>query len=149
MSSVRTFLPWVLAVYIVVVFVQSLFFKFSNSPETVHIFTTVGTWLGIDLFSRYGGYAIGTAELVASILLVIPRTQFFGALLALGIISGAIFFHLASPLGVVVASPQTGVESDGGLLFILACGVWVAAAVILVLRRGQLSSLLGRRPASA
>ncbi len=145
MASIRTYLPWVLAVYIIVVFVQSLFFKFSNSPETVHIFTTVGTWLGIDLFSKYGGYVIGTGELIASILLIVPRTQALGALLALGIISGAIFFHLVSPLGVVVANPQTGVESDGGLLFILACGVWISAALILILRRQQLCSLLSPR----
>ncbi len=144
MNSVRTFLPWVLAAYIVVVFVQSLFFKFSNSPETQHIFTTVGTWLGIDLFSKYGGYVIGAAELVASIMLIIPATQALGALLALGIISGAIFFHVFSPLGVVVANPATGVESDGGLLFYLACGVWVAAALILILRWGQLKGYVTR-----
>lgn len=144
MNSVRTFLPWVLAAYIVVVFVQSLFFKFSNSPETQHIFTTVGAWLGIDLFSKYGGYVIGAAELVASIMLIIPATQALGALLALGIISGAIFFHVFSPLGVVVANPATGVESDGGLLFYLACGVWVAAALILILRWGQLKGYVTR-----
>lgn len=144
MASIRTYLPWVLAIYIVVVFVQSLFFKFSGSPETVHIFSTIGTWLGIDLFSQYGGYAVGIAELIASILLLIPRTQSVGALLAFGIISGAIFFHLVSPLGVVVANPQTGVESDGGLLFILACGVWAAALMILIMRREQLMRLMAR-----
>lgn len=144
MASIRTFLPWVLAVYIAVVFVQSLFFKFSNSPETVHIFATIGNWLGLEVFSKYGGYAVGTAELIASILLLVPRTQWLGALLALGIISGAIFFHLFSPLGIVVGNPEIGVEPDGGLLFILACGVWLASVLILILRREQLKGLLVR-----
>jgi len=144
MTAIRTYLPWALALYIVVVFVQSLFFKFANSPETVHIFTTIGAWLGIDLFSKYGGYAVGIAELIASVLLLVPRTQPLGALLALGIISGAIFFHLASPLGVVVGNKEMGVASDGGLLFGLACGVWISSILILFLRREQLKALLRR-----
>ena len=142
MQAVRTYLPWALALYIAFVFVQSLFFKFTNSPETVHIFTTIGTWLGIDLFSKYGGYAVGTAELIASVLLLVPRTQPLGALLAFAIISGAIFFHLVSPLGVVVGNKELGVEPDGGTLFILACGVWVASVLILYLRRQQLREMV-------
>lgn len=142
MSAVRTYLPWVLAVYIAFVFIQSLFFKFTNAPETVHIFTTIGMWLGIELFSNYGAYVVGAVELVASILLFVPRTQVVGAALALGVMTGAIFFHLVSPLGVVVGNAEMGVEADGGLLFGMACGVWVAGAIILWLRRDRVVELL-------
>lgn len=141
----RKQLPTILALYIAFVFVQSLFFKFSDSPETQHIFGTLDAWatsLGFaGLFAPSGifsQYVIGSAELLASSLLLLGTflaraaiLQPLGALLALGIISGAILFHLFTPLGVVV-------QDDGGLLFIMACGVWLSAATILWLRRDRL-----------
>ncbi len=71
-----------------------------------------------------------------------------GASLALGVISGAIFFHLFTPLGVQVVN--TDGSLDGGQLFALACGVWVASAGILMLHRSAIRSVLpfGRSGAS-
>ena len=105
----------VLTLYIAFVFVQSLFFKFSDSPETQYIFGTLDAWgasLGFPgLFAPRGvfsQYVVGSAELVASTLLLVglfarrPLLHALGALLALGVISGAIFFHLFTPLGVQV-----------------------------------------------
>lgn len=137
-------LPWILAVFIAVVFVQSLFFKFSNSFETQYIFGTIGQWMrGIgflqfaaDGFGRYGGYAVGSVELIASVLLLTRRTQVPGALIAFCVISGAIFFHLFTPLGVSVVINEAG-EQDGGQLFALAVLVWCSALAILWLRRAQ------------
>lgn len=147
----------VLSAYIAFVFVQSLFFKFTDSPETQYIFGTLDQWgagLGFPgLFAKSGPfsqYVVGTAELVASTLLLAgllagrPLLQAAGALLSLGVISGAIFFHLFTPLGVQVLN--TDGSLDGGQLFALACGVWLSAAAILALRRGALLALLpGRR----
>ena len=131
----------VLSVYISFVFIQSLFFKYTGSAETQHIFGTLDEWaagFGFEgLFLAPGifnAYVIGTAELIASALLLaglFTSKKFLsplGALLALGIISGAIFFHLFTPLGIVVMD-------DGGTLFIMACGVWISAAVILFTQR--------------
>ncbi len=137
--------PWLLVVYIAFVFVQSLFFKFAGSEETVIIFNTIGEWMsGIGLlagvaepFARYGGWVIGGAELVASILLFIPKTRIWGALMALGIMSGAIFFHLGTPLGVDRTIDGMG-NTDGGVLFFMACGVWVASAITIYLNRQDL-----------
>lgn len=123
-----------LTLIIAVVFIQSLFFKFSNSLETQHIFGTLGEWSGIAWFGIYGGYLIGTAELIASILLV-TRFHGLGALMALGIISGAIVFHLFTPLGIAQpAFDETGniVGDDGGTLFIMACVVWVSALTLII-----------------
>ena len=53
-----------------------------------------------------------------------------GALLALGVISGAIVSHL-TVLGIAV-------KGDGGLLFGLGVTVFVASASVLVIRRGQI-----------
>src|SRR5262245_31422946 len=102
---------------------QTLFFKFTGAEESVYIFTK----LGMEPWGRIGS---GVAELIACILLLVPRTVPLGALLALGVISGAIVSHLTK-LGIVVMD-------DGGLLFALAVTVFVSSAVVLVLRRGQI-----------
>lgn len=140
-------LPWLLVIFIAFVFIQSLFFKFSGAQETVIIFNTVANWMASvglpeslsENFRNHGGNLIGGAEFIASILLLIPKTRIWGALLAIGLMSGAIFFHLATPLGVdrtIDASDTT----DGGLLFFLACGVWIAAAVTVYLNRRTIVS---------
>ena len=141
-DNIERYAPWALAVFIAFVFVQSLFFKFSNSWETQHIFSTIGEWMaGIGFlqpaaagFAAYGGYTVGTVELIASGLLLWRRSQFFGALLAFGVICGAIFFHLFTPLGVSVVTDEAGTQ-DGGLLFTLAVGVWLCSLALMWLRR--------------
>lgn len=131
----------VLTLWIAFVFIQSLFFKFTGSPETAHIFGTLDQWaagLGFPgLFAPDGlfsQYVVGSLELVASLLLLLallPRLAWLrlpGALLALGVISGAILFHLFTPLGIAV--PNADGSSDGGLLFAMACSVWLSAAAL-------------------
>lgn len=139
---------WLLTIFIAFVFIQSLFFKFTGSPETVYIFEgKLDPWaasLGFPGVFAPGGIfsaeVIGTMELIASILLLAgaaiarQRTvQVLGAALGLGVISGAIFFHLFTPLGVAVVN--TDGSSDGGVLFALACGVWLCCAALLWMRR--------------
>lgn len=131
----QTIAAFVLSLYIAFVFVQSLFFKFTGSVESIHIFSTLRDWSGIGLFEPFGRFFIGGSELVASILLFVPRLRFVGAGMALGIISGAIVFHLFTPLGVEIMG-------DGGLLFALACGVWLAAASILLIERERVFAFL-------
>ncbi|WP_298826643.1 hypothetical protein [uncultured Piscinibacter sp.] len=157
------FVRWLaggLTLYIAFVFLQSLFFKFSDSPETQYIFGTLDAWgasLGVPgLFAPSGPfsqYAVGSAELIASVLLLSglllrrPLLHAGGALLAIGVISGAIFFHLFTPLGVQVRN--TDGSLDGGELFALACGVWIASAVLLAMHRGTFRALRQRRRTAA
>lgn len=152
---------WLLTLYVSFVFIQSLFFKFTGSPETVYIFQgKLDPWaasLGFPgLFAPGGIFSakvVGSFELIASILLlagaVLTRhraVQVLGAAMGLGVISGAIFFHLFTPLGVAVVN--TDGSSDGGELFMLACGVWASCAALLALRRevwlGWIARLRGR-----
>ena len=150
--SISKALPWILIVYIAFVFLQSLAFKFTGSVETEIIFNTIADWMaGIgalswaaESFRSIGGWAVGLTELVAVILLFIPRTRAWGALLALIVMSGAIFFHLGTPLGVDRVVDADG-NTDGGILFFMACGVWIAAAITLYLNRHR----LGGEPATA
>ena len=142
---------WVLPLYIAFVFLQSLFFKFSGSEETVIIFNTIGTWmLDIGLpqgfaegFSNYGGTVTGIAELIAAILVLIPATRIWGAVAGLMIMSGAIFFHLFTPLGVIRVVDAAG-NTDGGVLFFMACGVWLSSLALLYIDRQKLLVLAGR-----
>jgi hypothetical protein len=135
MLNRRSVALFVLSAYIAFVFVQSLFFKFTGSEESIFIFSTLRDWSGIGLFEPFGRYFIGASELVASILLFVPRVRFVGAGMAIVIISGAIVFHLFTPLGVEIMG-------DGGLLFALACGVWLSSAAILLIERDKVFALL-------
>lgn len=114
---------WLARIAVAVILVQTLFFKFTGAPESVHIFTVVGQ-------EPWGRYGSGVVELVASVLLFLPATVGVGALLALGTMSGAIFFHLTK-LGLVV-------QDDGGLLFALAVVVFACSAFLLWLYRRTL-----------
>ena len=148
-AKVMHYLPWALAIFVAIVFVQSLFFKFTNSFEPQHIFTTIGDWMGsIGLpafiasgFAAWGGYTVGSVELIASILLIMRRTQALGALIGFFVISGAIFFHLFTPLGVSVVIDEAG-NRDGGQLFALAVGVFISTILIMWLRRGESAEYL-------
>lgn len=133
----RTVITYVLSIFIAFVFIQSLFFKFSGADESVFIFQTIEDWSGISFFEPGMRWVVGLSELAASIILFIPGIQVLGALMAFGIISGAIFFHLFTPLGIEVFN-------DGGELFFLACGVWVSSVILLLIRRQQIGGLLGR-----
>lgn len=148
---------WPLALFVAFVFLQSLFFKFSNSSETIYIFQTkLDPWaasLGFTgLFAPGGIFSakvIGSAELIASVLILLGtfnhrmRTaQLLGSMLGLAVISGAIFFHLFTPLGVAVRNADG--SSDHGQLFAMACGVWVCCAALIWIRREVLRKWLSR-----
>jgi uncharacterized membrane protein YphA (DoxX/SURF4 family) len=119
---------WILQLVAAAILFQTLFFKFTGAEESVYIFTT----LGLEPWGRIGS---GVAELIACILLIVPRTVPLGALLALGVISGALVSHLTK-LGIVV-------QDDGGLLFGLAVTVFVASGIVLLIRRAQIPFIGG------
>lgn len=114
---------WAAQIVVAAILLQTLFFKFTGAPESVYIFET----LGLEPWGRIGS---GIAELAASILLLLPATAALGALIALGVILGAIGAHL-SRLGIEV-------QGDGGLLFALALVVLAGSLTVLWLRRREL-----------
>jgi len=121
-SRNATILSWTLQVITAGILFQTLFFKFAAAEESVYIFTK----LGMEPWGRIGS---GVAELIACVLLLIPRTVTLGALVAVAVISGAMVTHLTK-LGIVV-------QNDGGLLFLLALIVFGAAMAILYIRRRE------------
>ena len=119
----KKYMPVILHIIPALILVQTLYFKYSGTPESVYIFET----LGLEPHGRIGS---GIAELIAAILLLIPKTAWAGAGLSLGIISGAIIAHL-SQLGMEV-------QGDGGYLFLLAVVVFVTSAIVLRMNRKEI-----------
>ena len=118
-------LSWVLQAVVAVILLQTLFFKFTGAPESVYIFSKLGA-------EPWGRIASGVFELIAAALLLFPRTSAVGALLSLGVISGAIFSHLTK-LGVALTE-----VGDRGELFALALVVFAGSAAVLFIRRREL-----------
>lgn len=145
MDKIKQFLPHVLALFCSAIFLDSLRYKFTNHPNTQEIFGRLNDWtasFGADgLFAQTGlfsQYTIGVAELIASAMLLIGilsrfrRLQGFGALLGLSVMTGAISFHLFTPLGI---DPN----NDGGGLFAMACLVWLSCVALIIMRRKELT----------
>jgi hypothetical protein len=125
-TKTATVTSWILQVTAAVILSQTLFFKFSGAEESRYIFSTLGA-------EPWGRLATGCAELVAVVLLLVPRTVALGALLSLCLMTGAIGSHIAK-LGLVV-------KDDGGLLFGLAVAVFACCAAVLVIRRHRIPML--------
>ena len=129
LSKGQRTMSWIAQLVVAVILLQTLFFKFTAAPESVYIFET----LGLEPWGRIGS---GVAELVAAVLLLVPASAAVGALVALGVIVGAIGAHLTR-LGIEV-------QGDGGLLFGLALVVLIGSLTVLWLRRRQLPWLGAR-----
>jgi len=107
-------------IVIAIILVQTLRYKFTAHPDSVYIFSKVG-------LEPYGRIAIGIFELIAAILILIPKTVWLGALLSLGIITGAIVMHLTK-LGIEI-------NGDGGMVFYMAIVVFILSLLILWIKR--------------
>ena len=123
-------LLWISRIVAAIIMLQTLFFKFTAAPESVYIFDKVG--LGAP-----GRIGSGVAELIASLLILFPKTSVYGAVLAVGVMAGAIASHLTI-LGIEVMG-------DHGQLFIYAVLVTVASLYIIWDGRKQLLSLINKK----
>ncbi|WP_340065244.1 DoxX family membrane protein [Ascidiimonas aurantiaca] len=115
-KTLKTLTPLLLRMLIAVILLQTLRFKFSAHPDSVYIFTKTG-------IEPYGRIATGIVELIAAILLLLPRTIWIGALMTLATIGGAIIMHLTL-LGIEV-------NNDGGALFLMALVTFILSAIVL------------------
>lgn len=124
LSKTAHLASWILRGAAAVILLQTLYFKFTGAPESVYIFST----LGLEPWGRIGS---GVAELIASVLLLLPGTVVLGALLSLAVITGAIVSHLTR-LGI--ALPAVG---DRGELFALALTVFACSLAVLAIHRRE------------
>jgi len=158
-NPVVTISSWLIVLWTCYIFLGSLPYKFTNHPDTQHIFTTIGDWMkGIlgnsvgELFGQYGAIGVGAVELLTSLLLLSPivywlknrskdssdvqrvraKAHAIGGAIASMVMAGAVFFHLFTPLGIEVLHQG---ESDGGSLFKAAVSILILGIVLLVMNR--------------
>jgi len=118
---------WVLRILAAIILLQTLFFKFSGAEESIYIFSSIG-------MEPWGRIGTGVLELIAALLILVPLTTAIGAALGLGLMAGAIFFHLTK-LGI-------SVKGDGGLLFTYALVVFISCAILVIVYRKDLVNIL-------
>lgn len=123
----KEILIWILRITASVILLQTLYFKFSGAEESIYIFST----LGVEPYGRIGS---GVIELIAAILILIPKTTWIGAFTAAGVMMGAILSHLFI-LGIEV-------KNDGGTLFILAVVTLLCSLGLLYFNKNKLLSNL-------
>ncbi|MBS1654969.1 MAG: DoxX family protein [Bacteroidetes bacterium] len=131
MNKISTIITWLARILAALILLQTLYFKFSGAEESKYIFSR----LGAEPWGRIGS---GVVELIASVLILIPATTKWGAVLGLGVISGAILSHL-TVLGISVKNSDG--TDDGGQLFIYACIVFVCCLYLVWINRKQLPIL--------
>lgn len=118
---------WVLRLTVAVILLQTLYFKFTAHPDSVHIFSV----LGVEPWGRIG---LGIIELITAILILLPKTKIIGMATSLGIIIGAVFSHILV-LGV-------NLSNDGGGLFTLAIIVLIASSGFLIMNKAEFFSII-------
>ncbi len=120
--NVRTVFIWVLRLVAAIILLQTLYFKFTAHPQSVKLFTI----LGMEPWGRIG---TGVIELIAAILILIPKYTGYGAVLGLMMMSGALFFHLT----------KLGIYFDGDIwLFMYALITFICCAALILIYRHQL-----------
>lgn len=120
---------WTLKLLASFIMLQTLWFKFTGAEESVYIFSS----LGMEPWGRIG---TGVFELIASVMILYPRTTVIGAVLGAGLMSGALFFHLTK-LGI-------SIKGDGGQLFVYALLVLLSCLLLLFIKRREVVALINQ-----
>lgn len=125
----RTIGIWILRLVPAIILLQTLYFKFTAQPESVQLFTKIG-------MEPYGRIGTGVLELIAAILILIPRYTGYGAILGLVMMTGALYFHLT----------KIGIFFGGdALLFIYAVITFVCCALLIFIYKTRLENQLKRK----
>ncbi|MBK1878078.1 DoxX family protein [Pelagicoccus mobilis] len=117
-------ISWITQIVAVVIMGQTLFFKFSAHPESVQLFSELG-------MEPKGRLLIGALELVACILLLIPSSIVYGALLGACLMAGAVIGHIT----------ELGWEGPRGELGMLAIVTLICCGITIVIRHRELPLL--------
>ena len=132
-------LTWPAALFIAGILLWYEQYQLTGHPGSTFLFTVLTDWLGFHGHEKFMRIAVGSAEIITSVLVIIHATRLLGALGAVALMSGAIFFHVVSPLGI---DPY----NDGAGLFTDACEILLAALFIVFAYRAELLVLLHRLP---
>lgn len=149
-NIIKVSVSWLIALWASYVFLGSLPYKFNGAAEPLHIFSTLGAWMSGflgdtvgGLFTQYGAYLVGGFELLTALILLSPvliwsqrqKLHCIGGLMSAAVMSGAIFFHLFTPLGWVVKWSENGqIQTDAGLAN-AALSILVLGVIMVVLNK--------------
>lgn len=124
--KVSSIVIWLFRILAAFIMLQTLYFKFTGHPQSVKLFTA----LDMEPWGRIG---TGILELVASALILFPRTTVYGSVLGAGLMSGALFFHLT----------KLGIKFDGDYgLFIMALLAFISCIILIAINRRQIFALI-------
>jgi uncharacterized membrane protein YphA (DoxX/SURF4 family) len=129
-DRVLKLLAWPAAIWIAYELTWYQQFKLTGNEGSVHLFTILSDWLGTPGGEKPFRLFVAILEIFCAVFVLIPRTRMWGAALSLGTMSGAIFFHTVSPLGI---DPY----GDGGGLFKEAVFTWFMALFVLFAHRAE------------
>lgn len=139
MRTLQIALSWLLALFIIAVFVQAaVMFKLYDLPGENIIFATIAEKSGFALFEPSVRFGVGVAELVAALFLLLPFSRRFGAFLAFCLMIGAVGFHLSPWLGIEIPTALGSAETDGGALFYLALATLIASLALMIVHPRKL-----------
>lgn len=120
-------ISWIFQFIAAIIMLQTLFFKFSGAEESIYIFSAIG-------MEPWGRYLTATMELIAGLLLLTRKWNYIGAIMGVGLMAGAIFFHLTT-LGIEV-------QNDGGYLFVLSLTVLISSIIVTLLNFDKVKTRL-------
>ena len=95
--------------------------KLMGAADSVALFASIG-------MEPTGRVLTGVLELSAAVMLLSPTAACYGALLAAGVMSGAVMGHLTT----------LGIEGPRRMMFLMALGVLAANLAIIYLRRREI-----------
>ena len=121
MNKKTNTISWVLQIIAAAIIMMTVFPKFMGAPKPVALFTKLG-------MEPNGRYIIASVELLACLLLLIPASVVYGAVLAVGVMAGAIMGHFT----------KLGFEGMMGKMFGMAIVVFLCSLAVIYLRRRQL-----------
>lgn len=145
MRTFRHLVSWGLALALVAMFVHLTLHplpdpvpgqvKFFDPPGEHAVFSTLAAKSGITLFEPAGRFVAGVFELIVALLILLPFSRRFGAVLAAVIFGGGLILHLTPWLGRDLSLPGGG--SDGGLHFLIVVIMLALSLLLLVVHPGK------------
>jgi len=117
MKFIKKYYSLLLRITVAIIYIQTLYFKFTAHPDAVSIFTKMGV-------EPFGRISLGVIELIISIGILIPKTKYAAIVMSIAIVLGALMSHIFI-LGIIV-------NGDNGLLFSLACLIFLLSILLFI-----------------
>ena len=146
MREARTLGSWVIALFLAAMLVWVAIDTLAPAVGTRnHLFPLFAETSGIAWFEPTGRFAFGALEVLLALLLLIPLTRRFGAILSVllmtalaALVIQLMMLQIQIPVDTVgEGGAVTTTESDPGALFYLVIGLLVASLALIFIHPGK------------